>query len=232
MVAKLNPIKVEKVLKSKGLFIFTPLDFQRLFGVSRSACRQFLTRHSKKDFITKLRAGLYSLADNPPSEYLIANKLYQPSYISLECALSYYGIIPEAIYTITSVTPKATRKFEAQDLLYTYRKIKREAFCGYHPQKIRGETILIAEPEKALVDYLYFIDREKEEPNERLYLKKLSKKKILSYIKLFKRKSLNKLIKKIYDFSILNSRIYQKISNQPSERSQRILPTLIFVLSL
>ena len=208
MVKKLNPIKVEKILKSKKILLFTPLEFQRIFEVSLSATQKFLTRYSKKDFLTKLRAGLYTLTDNFPPPYLIANKLYQPSYISLEYALSYYQIIPETVYTITSVTTKTTREFRVRGILYTYQKIKKEAFCGYRPMKIDNQTVCIAEPEKALVDYLYFIDLQKREPNDRLNLSKISKKKVLTYAKLFKRKSLNKLIKTVYDFSREPKRIY------------------------
>lgn len=208
MVKKLNPIKVEKTLKDKEILLFTPLDFQRIFEVSSGATQKFLTRYSKKDFFSKLRAGLYALTDNFPPSYLIANKLYQPSYISLEYALSYYQIIPETIYTITSVTTKATREFEVLGILYTYQKVKKEAFCGYSPIKIDNQTVFIAEPEKALVDYLYFIDLQKREPNDRLELNEISKKKVLNYAKLFRRKNLNKLIKTVYDFSTKPRKIY------------------------
>ncbi len=208
MAKQLNWQKVESKLREDHQLIFTPLEFQRIFNVSESSTRFFLHRHAKKDYLIRLKKGLYCLKAQPPSEYLVANRLYRPSYISLEFALSHFGIIPEAVYTVTSVTTKATRQFKTLGLVFTYQKIKTEAFRGYRPEKINGQTILIAEPEKALVDYLYFIDREKREPNERIDFKKISKKKILEYAKLFKRKSLNKLIKKIYAQSRKPQRIY------------------------
>jgi predicted transcriptional regulator of viral defense system len=208
MVKKLNLPTIERELKKRGIKIFTPLEFKRIFDISEYSARMFLHRHTKKGYIIKLRAGIYALADNFPSEFEIANRLYQPSYLSLEFALAHFGIIPEAIYTITSVTTKATRKFKTLDLVFTYRKIKKQAFSGYRPEKINGSVILIAEPEKALVDYLYFIDLEKREPNERIDLKKLSKKKVFQYASLFKRKSLDKLIKKVYAKSRKPQRIH------------------------
>ncbi|WP_176231845.1 type IV toxin-antitoxin system AbiEi family antitoxin domain-containing protein [Candidatus Hakubella thermalkaliphila] len=144
-----------------------------------------------------MRNGLYALTSNLPSELLIANKLYQPSYISLEYALSYHHLIPETVYTITSATTKPTREFEALDKIYHYYKIKREAFLGYEPKKIDGVTVLIAEPEKALVDYLYFVSLKKKALNERLTTKNLNRRKVLEYAEAFKREGLLRLMEKI-----------------------------------
>jgi len=195
-------------LREDHQLIFTPLEFQRIFNVSEPSARFFLHRHTKKGYLIRLRRGLYCLKAQRPSEYLVANRLYRPSYISLEFALAHFGIIPEAVYTVTSVTTKTTREFHALGLVFTYQKIKIEAFRGYSPEKINNQTILIARPEKAFVDYLYFIDLEKREPSERLDLKNLSKKKVFEYAELFKRKSLEKLIKKVYAQSRKPQRIY------------------------
>lgn len=209
MVPKLNPIKVQKVLKEKKVRLFSPLEFQRIFDVSYDAARKFLLRYSKKDFITKLRAGLYALTDNMPSQYLIANKLYEPSYISFDTALSFHGIIPETIYAITSATSKAGRKFKVLNTIFTYQKIKKEFYIGYKPIKYLGETIFVAEPEKALADYLYFVDLGKRRLEyERLDLSKIKKAKLVTYVKLFKRPKMPKLIEKIYADFRKSRRVY------------------------
>ncbi|MDI6689726.1 MAG: hypothetical protein QMD66_01500 [Actinomycetota bacterium] len=122
-----------------------------------------------------------------------ANKLYQPSYVSFEYALSYYHLIPETVYTITSATTKPTREFEVLNKIYRYYKIRKEAFTGYEPRKIDDLTVFIAEPEKALVDYLYFVDLKKRSMNERLQAKNLRKKRVIEYTKVFKRENLMKL---------------------------------------
>jgi len=147
--------------------------------------------------LVRLKNGVYVLAANIPSEFLIANKLYQPSYVSFEYVLSFYHLIPETVYTITSATTKPTREFEALGKAYKYYRIKREAFLGYEPKKIQDMTVFIAEPEKALVDYLYFVDLKKKTLLERLSTRDLNKKKLLNYAKLFNRKSLAELIKSL-----------------------------------
>lgn len=199
MVTKLKPLMVQKILLDNNIKLFDPLEFQRVFGVSYQTARKFLFRYSKKDkdIILKLRNGLYALSDNLPNEYSIANRLYQPSYVSFDTALSYHHIIPETIYTITSATPKLTREFEVLDKVFKYYKIKEEAFRGYEPRKIDNLTVLIAEPEKALVDYLYFISLGKKRLSERLATKNLNKKKVLAYAKAFKRERLVALAKEV-----------------------------------
>src|SRR3990167_572204 len=106
MIKRLKRIEVEEKLKSMGLDVFTPLEFRRIFGVSENTASRFITSNIDSGLFVKLRNNFYTLKDSHPSLCLIANKMYQPSYISLKKALSHYGIIPEAVYAITSVTTK------------------------------------------------------------------------------------------------------------------------------
>ena len=124
----------------------------------RETLKKCLSRWKKKGWVTGLRRGLYELTFpsnlNLPDLY-IANKIYTPSYVSLETALSNYGIIPEVAIAVTSVTSKPTRRFKNQHGLFIYRTVQPQAFCGYQVEKHGNYDVLIAEPEKALVDYLY-----------------------------------------------------------------------------
>ncbi|MEI6862822.1 MAG: hypothetical protein WCK38_00265, partial [Candidatus Omnitrophota bacterium] len=104
---------------------------------------------------------------------------------------------PESVYAITSATTRITREFTASDRSFTYSRIKRQAYRGYRTEKARGMTILIAEPEKALADYLYFVDLKKKPLNERLNIRKVNKRIVTEYAGLFGRKSLLTLAKKI-----------------------------------
>ncbi len=209
MLQKLKPIFVLKKLKEKGLNIFTPLEFRRVFNVSSFAANWFIKTYVKKELFTKIRNGLYILIDSSPNYYLVANRLYEPSYISLDAALSFYNLIPETIYTISSITPKATREFTAVGILFTYQRIKREAYIGYKSIKYMGETVLMAEPEKALADYLYFIDLGKRQLSyERLDLAKIKRVKLIRYVKLFKRPRMLNLIEQIYAEFKKPKRIY------------------------
>ncbi len=198
MVKKLNRLEVEEKLKSLNLLIFTPREFRDVFGVKKNTTSLFIRRNLKSGLFVKLRNGFYMLKDTRPSLYFIANKLYQPSYISLEKALSHYGIIPETVYTITSITTKPTREFKTPKGIFSYQRIKKEAFIGYGPKEIEGTTVFFAEPEKALADYFYFVDLKKALLNDRLDLKNIKKTKLLAFTRLFKRSNIVKLIEQIY----------------------------------
>jgi len=204
---KLSPIKVQQALMEKRSKIFTPLDLQRIFGVSYETARKFILRHVKEGFIIKLKKGLYSLEVYLPSELEIANRVYSPSYVSLEYALMFYSIIPDTVYTITSVAAKSTREFVINNISYTYSKIKKNAFRGYLRKSVEGNIVLIAEPEKAFIDYLYFVDLGQKTVYDRIDVNKLSKNKLIEHAKLFKRKSLVKLVNKIYDQSRRNKTV-------------------------
>ena len=179
MIKKLNRLGVEEKLKTLDLVVFTPKEFKGIFGVSENTASVFLSNNVTSGLFLKLRNGFYMLKDSRPSHYFIANKLYKPSYISLEHALSHYGIIPETVYSITSITSKATREFETPMGVFSYQRIKQYAFKGYTLEQIDGEKVLIAEAEKALADYLYFVDLKKVSLNDRLELKNINKKKLI-----------------------------------------------------
>ncbi|MCX5712605.1 MAG: hypothetical protein NTY47_06025, partial [Candidatus Omnitrophica bacterium] len=87
------------------------------------------------------------------------------------------------------------REFIVNNRSFVYSHIKRQAYRGYKTEKIGGVTVFIAEPEKALADYFYFIDLKKKTLNERLSAGKVKKKAVIEYARLFDRKSLLKLVK-------------------------------------
>src|SRR3989338_1276741 len=157
MERKLKPIPVDRVLKEKGVRLFSPDEFRRVFGVTSRGAQEFVKDHTH-DLFLKLRNGLYALRSDLPSELEIANRLYQPSYISFEYALAYFGILPEIVYTVTSATTRITREFVVQDKSYEYLRIKKTAYKGYQLVRTGNADVLMAFPEKALVDYLYFVD--------------------------------------------------------------------------
>ena len=112
---------------------------------------------TKKGYLLKIKKGLYVFARDtdkiPPQE--IALLLYEPSYLSMETALAWYGFIPEMVYAHTSVTAKINRTFDNTYGRFIYRHIKSELFWGYTEIKTTYGRYLMAEPEKALLDYLY-----------------------------------------------------------------------------
>lgn len=112
----------------------------------------------KKGYITKITKLFYVFTDKKASEAeicFIANKLLEPSYISLEYALRYYNLIPEIVYLITSVGSRKTKMIKSSTGNFSYRVIKESLFFGYKIIEIGGVSFKIAEPEKALLDFLY-----------------------------------------------------------------------------
>ena len=196
---KIQPLVVQDTLQNKGLFVFTSHEFSRLFETPLRKTRYFLETYTKQGLFVRLKPNLYVLKGKTPNEEVIANALYKPSYISLEYALSRYGIIPEAAYTVTSVTTKVTANFDVLGREFSYQKIKKEAYTGYTPEKVGRHTIFIAEPEKALVDYLYFVSIGRKTINDRTNTKHLDKKKALTYIKLYNRKNLSNLLEEVWN---------------------------------
>jgi len=112
----------------------------------------------RKGIIIRVKKGLYIFGDDyrhrPYSRETLANLIYGPSYISLEYALHYYGLIPERVEAVTSVTCGRTRKFSTPLGLFIYRMIPLEAFrSGMDRIELEGgRSFLIAIPEKALAD--------------------------------------------------------------------------------
>lgn len=166
-----------------------------------------LSLWQKKDYIKKLKRGFYYFTDqrNDINSYELAFFLYQPSYISMESALSIYGLIPEIIYATTSLSSKANRKVQNDFGLFIYRHISPRLFFAYTVVETKYGKYLLAEPEKALLDYFYLnlgkinsIDDIKEIRINTEELSKLNKTKIKKYLKVFKIKKLNKMINLLF----------------------------------
>ena len=112
----------------------------------------------KEGLLAPVKRGLYiagpKISSSRPDPFLIANHILGPSYVSLESALSFHGLIPEQVYEITSVTTKATRKFATPLGIYSYTRLP----LPYYSYGIRSvetalqQRFLIASPEKALFD--------------------------------------------------------------------------------
>jgi predicted transcriptional regulator of viral defense system len=136
-------------------------DVAGLFAADPQMMRNQLLRWKKRGLVVRLRKGLYALSREERrtalSKELIAASLYQPSYISLETALSYHKMIPERAVSVTSVTTRKTSAFKNEEGLFLYRHLKQNAYFGFRQARDEaGFPYFIAEPEKALLDLLYF----------------------------------------------------------------------------
>ncbi len=160
-----------------------------------------LGRWKKKEYLVKLRNGYYSFPEyleNPDYALYIANRIYKPSYISLHSALSFYGLISESIVQITSVSPLKTATFTNQFGQYVYHTIRPELLFGYDLKPFGNKlNLLIAKPEKALLDLIYLYpfyrevkDLEQLRLDENLILEQIRPEILTEYVKNYKNKAL------------------------------------------
>jgi predicted transcriptional regulator of viral defense system len=121
--------------------------------------RQQLTTWQNQDTIKPLVGGYYALSGRPVDEhylFMLANKVYEPSYVSLESALSYYQVIPETVFGVTSISSRKTMSFQSDWGVFSYRSIQPGYLIGY--QVVETSPAIkfkIASLEKAILDYLY-----------------------------------------------------------------------------
>lgn len=114
---------------------------------------------TRKGYLIRLRRGLYAFPEyitEPGMAAHFAGKIYNPSYISLHSALSFYGLIPESVIQITSVTSLKTASFKSPFGEYSYKSVRKDLMFGYTPLPLKGgRTTCYATREKALLDLLY-----------------------------------------------------------------------------
>jgi predicted transcriptional regulator of viral defense system len=121
-----------------------------------------LVERQQKGYISKLINKWYLFTGIPVDELLlfrISNCICQPSYISLQSALAFYHFIPEAVYSMQAISTRKTITYKTTAGTFSYRTLKPAFYFGYrilHKDKL---PVLIAEPEKALLDYLYLGSR-------------------------------------------------------------------------
>jgi hypothetical protein len=118
-----------------------------------------LSRWVKSWRIYQLRRGLYVVAPPyqkvKPHPFLIANHLQRASYVSLQTALAYYGLIPETVTSTVSVTAGRPEHLETPLGVFDFRHIKPQLLTGYQMIDFGGQSAFLASPEKALLDLIY-----------------------------------------------------------------------------
>ena len=116
-----------------------------------------LSRFVKKGTLVRLKRGIYLFPDRHVDELILGSILYKPSYISLETALHIYGIIPDIPSTVTSVTSVTPNTFSTPKGTFSYSCIDKKYYFGFKKviTKENGLSYDIAEPEKALLDWMY-----------------------------------------------------------------------------
>lgn len=149
--------------------VFSAADIQNI--EPDDSIRYNLVKRAMKDGdLVQIKRGLYTLSSPLRKQSLnrasLANRLYYPSYVSMEYALSRHGWIPEGVVTVTSATSKNSTDFDTPLGRFMYKRIPQTMFfCGVETVSIDEASTLMARPLKALADYVYaykleWVDRE------------------------------------------------------------------------
>jgi predicted transcriptional regulator of viral defense system len=201
----MNYIKLKNSLKDYTIFSLNDIKM-----IDSSFYRRRLNEWQDKGYIKKIIRGYYVFSDLEINEYVlfeIANKIYNPSYISSEMALSYYHLIPESVYGITSVSTRRTYSFKTPIAEFIYKTVKPQLFFGYNLIKYNNKYIKIASLEKAILDYFYLHSDIKGENdfaslrlNKEIFLKEFNEEKLNKFLERFAQKSLTKRIESFGEF--------------------------------
>ena len=153
-------MKFEELLKLLNGEVIFPSSILLSGNVSKNVIRKQLTRWVSSGKLTQLRRGFYAIAqpyrNEQPHPFSVANMIKRASYVSLQSALEYYGIIPEYVPVITSVTTGRTEEIITKAGRFQFKHIKRDLFWGYREIEVSvGVKIFISLPEKSLLDLIY-----------------------------------------------------------------------------
>lgn len=201
---------VEFQTKMRPFRVFSVRDVKKQFP---SMNPMNLVRWQKKGYLLRLRNQWYTFNDTESYEnidWLAANLIYAPSYISLHTALSWHNLIPEMISTTTSVTTRKTNRFSSPLGTFDYHRIKPEIFgFGYVLENVdaymgeRGNSrkIMVASPQKAILDFFYinsFYDSKKDMEDLRLNeteLQKIVNNEFYQFLSRYESKALERRIR-------------------------------------
>jgi len=191
-----------------GLPVISIREIEMAFpGFDRNA----LTRWQKKGYLKKIRSGYYRLVNRPVKGdldlFFIANRIYAPSYVSLHSAFRWYDFIPEGVFTITSVT---SRKTEYQSTYlgdFHYHHLKPNLFFGYRLEGYQDFQVKIADPAKAVLDFLYLhshLDSPAHFAGLRFNIREIQEKvdfaSLKVYLQLFDSQALKNRVEKFIQF--------------------------------
>ena len=198
-------IDIQNNLRSLG--VFTLNDIRMLDPDFREPT---LNDWLNNGWIKRIRRFWYADSSFNPEGYdyfFIANKIYSPSYISLESALSHYGFIPETTFQITSVSTRKTNLFDTQYGVFSYQSIKNNLYFGYEVIENNDRPFILATPEKAILDYLYLHseistmeDLEGLRFNPEIINSTIDKERFNTYLNLFDNLELNNRSKLLLEY--------------------------------
>jgi predicted transcriptional regulator of viral defense system len=189
---------------------FTVFSLSDIRQIDPVFCRRRLNEWQEKGYIRKVVKGYYIFSDNILNEnalFEIANYIYAPSYISFEMALSYYGLIPESIYGITSASTRKTNHFITQVGSFFYRTIQPRFYFGFDLVRNNNKFFKMAYPEKAFLDLLYIKtelqdteDFESLRVDKEEFIRVMDYDKMTGFLDIYKKVSLKRRMNNFWRF--------------------------------
>ena len=143
--------------ESKTSAVIQVDDYARRYSLSRRAVNAALRRQETKGLVERVSNKIYinKLArDFTPRDLL--STLRPDSYVSLDSALSDFGVTTQVPYALTCVSSKYVRNIKTKTIQITFRRLKKDLYWSFTTKKTRYGTFNLAEPEKALLDWIYF----------------------------------------------------------------------------
>ena len=154
----------EKIIENNlHKHIIRDIDLGNLFKGSDARRYALVNKALKKQELIRISRGYYLMAQkyqkDIPSQHYIANRIAPNSFVSAESALSFHGWIPEKVtQTISIIAFGRNKEFETPFGYYIYKKtpvLNHNFFIGVKAHTINNNTVYIASPMRALIDYLY-----------------------------------------------------------------------------
>lgn len=155
--------QVQNLKKLQNLSYFDKRTLAQVIELSDNSLSANIKRWLGNGVLVQLKKGLYVTRAYVASQHnrrayteFLANKLREPSYVSMEYVLQHYSMLSEAVYGVTSVTMKTKRVYRNAFGTFVYRNIKAELFDGFTIMPVEGWSVKIATKAKALFDFLYY----------------------------------------------------------------------------
>lgn len=178
---------------ASGRAVFSVQELSNLTGKKRAVATVYLSRFVKNKLAKRIKKGKITFIDD---DFVIATQLVEPSYVSLNSALIFHGIIKQVPRSIECVTTKNSLNYEKLGI--RYHKIPEGLFFGYTREQKGSSYVFVAEAEKALLDGLYLnLYSKKELALNLAQIENINKIRLIAFLHQFKGRGSKKMRKVI-----------------------------------
>lgn len=152
---RLTALQWIQALQALPKAYWTVADLEKISKLSRPSLYVTIARLAKAGVIRRLTNGVYQFGDRAEAVEVAMQQRYQPSYLSFESALSRYGVLSQMSYVLTFATTRPSKQIRWGQTAAAFRRLQPRLFFGYR----REGNLMVAEPEKALLDALYLMSK-------------------------------------------------------------------------